>query len=249
VKDGLVTVGVLTPHAAPGPEAEFPEMAPGQVETRLARISAPGSAASGEAAPPTSPSGLRALAAPAALDAAAAAFEAGSVQVIAHASTTTAYAIGFDAETEMVHRLAERTGLPVVATGRSAVHALQAQKVQRLAMIHPPWFDEELNELGAAYFRSQGFAVVPHHLTELPNDPSHIEPDAVIDAVSRRDTADPDAIFIGGNGFRAAGAIAALDERLGRLVLESNQVLLWSALIAAGARVDVRGYGRLFSRP
>ena len=32
----------------------------------------------------------------------------------------------------------------------------------------------------------------------------------------------------------------------GLLVLEANQVLLWSALAATGARGDVSGYGRLF---
>jgi maleate isomerase len=58
---------------------------------------------------------------------------------------------------------------------------------------------------------------------------------------------DADAVFIGGNGFRAAGAIEALEARLERSVLTSNQVLLWNLLSQAGADFQVSGYGRLFT--
>jgi maleate isomerase len=59
---------------------------------------------------------------------------------------------------------------------------------------------------------------------------------------------DADAVFIGGNGFRAAGAIEALEARLERLVLTSNQVLLWKLLTQSGADFQVSGYGQLFTR-
>ena len=56
---------------------------------------------------------------------------------------------------------------------------------------------------------------------------------------------DVDAVFLGGNGFRVAGAVGPLEERSDRLVLESNQVLLWSVNVSLGAPLDVRGFGRL----
>jgi hypothetical protein len=34
----MIRIGVVTPHAAIGPEAEFPAMAPGWITTRVARI-------------------------------------------------------------------------------------------------------------------------------------------------------------------------------------------------------------------
>jgi maleate isomerase len=120
--------------------------------------------------------------------------------------------------------------------------------VERLALVHPPWFDEELNELGAAYFRSQGFDVVSSDSADLPNDPERIEPGAVVEWISGRLSDDAEAVFIGGTGFRAARAIEALEERLRRPVLESNQVLLWSILATVHADCEVGGYGRLFDR-
>ncbi len=244
----MISVGVLTPHAAAGPEAELPDMAPGQVAARVSRIPAPGASVGAPGTPPTSPSGLRSLTQPSALDEATAAFVAGSVDVIGYASTSTGYAIGFDAETTMLERLSQRCGLPVAGTSCSAVAALRAFDVERVALVHPPWFDDELNDLGAAYFRSQKFAVVASGSADLPNDPSRIEPGAIVEWVSRHVSADAEAVFIGGSGFRAVRAIERLEETLGRPVLESNQVLLWSVLTAVRANVEISGYGRLFGQ-
>ena len=56
------------------------------------------------------------------------------------------------------------------------------------------------------------------------------------------------AARIGGNGFRAVGAVAAIERDLDRPVLTANQVLLWAALRAASGDVrGVQGYGRVFS--
>jgi maleate isomerase len=244
----VITVGVLTPHAAAGPEIELPDMAPGRVATLVSRIRAPDSGGSGPGTPPTTPSGLRALTEPAVLDGAAAPFAGGSVDVIGYASTSTGYALGFDAEVALLERLAQRWGLPVVGTSVSAAAALRSFDVQRVALVHPPWFDDELNGLGTAYFRSQGFDVVTSESADLVNDPSRIEPDAIVEGISRHLSDDAEAVFIGGTGFRAARAIEPLERRLGRPVLESNPVLLWSVLATMHADVEDAGYGQLFGR-
>ena len=242
----MISIGVLTPHAAAGPADELPEMAPGHVVTRVRRILAPGADPSAPEPPPTSPSSLRALTAPSVLDEAVAALTGGPVDVIGYASTTSAYAIGCDAEAAMLERLSQRWSRPVAGTSLAAGAALRAYDVGRVALVHPPWFDDQLNNLGAMYFRGQGFDVVSSESADLPNDPSLIEPGAVAAWISRHLDDDAEAVFIGGTGFRAARAIEALEERLGRPVIESNQVLLWSILTLLHADIEVRGYGRLF---
>ena len=63
----------------------------------------------------------------------------------------------------------------------------------------------------------------------------------MIDWVSSTVDASSEAIFIAGNGFRAAQAIETLEHRTGQLVLEANQVLLY----ATRTTLQVDGYGRL----
>lgn len=244
--DRVISVGVLTPHASPGPEVEFADMAGEQVVTRLVRIPAPGATAGAPGTPPKTPAGLRETAVPTALHQAAEVLGHGQVDAIGYASTSSGYATGFDAETTLLRHLSREWDVPVAGTSSSAVDALRAFDVQKVALVHPPWFDEELNDLGATYFQDQGFTVLGSASADLPNDPSLIQPNAVIDWVSRHVGDEAEAVVIGGNGFRAAQAVDPLERRLGRLVIESNQALLWSILSQVHASVEIRGYGRLF---
>jgi maleate isomerase len=244
--DTVISVGVLTPHEVPGPEVEFAAMAPGRLVTRVVRIT--GAAEAGGSDGPVSPAALRALTSAPGLDRAVEQLLAGPVDVMGYASTTSAYTIGFDAEMAMVGRLSQLTGRPVAATCASAVLALRVLQVERVELVGAPWFDPEFNDLGAAYFASQGFDVVSSVSAGLSQDPGAVEPAAVCAWASRHVADAAQAIFIGGNGFRAAGAIEAVETAIGRPVLTSNQVLLWQLLAQADDTFEINGYGRLFAR-
>lgn len=245
----MITVGVLTPHATAGPESEFPLMAPAQVATTVVRLRPPVASGAAGGEPPTSPSGLRASATPAVLDEAASSLLPDSVDVLVLASTSTGYAMGHDAESALLAQLCDRWERPVYAPSQSAVAALQSRRIERVSLVHPPWLGPSLNRLGADYFRSQGFDVVDAHRADLPRDPDEIEPALVVEWVTQHTSDRAEAVVIGGNGFRAARAIHALEDRLGRLVLEANQVLLWSILEGTHASVEIHGFGGLFDGP
>jgi hypothetical protein len=51
-----------------------------------------------------------------------------------------------------------------------------------------------------------------------------------------------------GNGFRAIGVIAALEEDLDRPVLTGNRVAFWYALRLAGVGAEVDDYGQVFRK-
>jgi maleate isomerase len=148
----------------------------------------------------------------------------------------------------MVSRLSQLTARPVAATCASAVCALRVLEVERVALVGAPWFAREFNDLGAAYFASQGFDVVSSESAGLSQDPDMVEPGAICEWTSRHVADAAEAVFIGGNGFRAAGAIQALEAAIGRPVLTSNQVLLWQLLANADVRLKINGYGRLLAR-
>jgi maleate isomerase len=243
--DSVIRIGVLTPHEAPGAEAEFPAMAAGHLTTRVVRITGAADACGDDGL--VSPAALSPLTTAPLLDRAAGQLLKDRVDVIGYASTTSAYTIGFEAETAMVSRLSQLAGRPVAGTCASAVCALRALEVERVALVGAPWFAREFNDLGAAYFASQGFNVVSSELAGLSHDPDAIEPVAVCEWTSRHVSDAAEAVFIGGNGFRAVGAIQPLETAIGRPVLTSNQVLLWQLLAHADAGLEINGYGRLFA--
>jgi maleate isomerase len=245
VADRVLRLGVLTPHLATDPEAEFETMAAGRVVTRVARVSAAAVPVSRTGSPPPAVA-ARVLTRPPLLDDAAVGLVGEGVDAIGYASTSGGYALGYAGEIALVDRLARRAGVPIAGTATSTVLALRTLGVRRVALVHPPWFGQEANELGAAYFRSQGLAVVSAVVADLVADPDRIEAAAVVEWTTGRVPDTAEAVYLGGNGFRMPAAIEALEERIGRPVLTSNQVLLWTLCGLAGARFQVRGFGRLF---
>ena len=241
-----LTVGVVTPHAAAGPELELPAMTSGRVATVVFRTGSP----PGASPPPSrtvSPAHveLRASTELAAIERAAVSFGGKTLAAIAHASTTAGYVLGHREEAVMLGRLSQRFGVPAVASCAAAVAALRTRGVETVQLVHPPWFDDGFDELGAAYFRGQGLDTVVTRGVGLPGDPALVEPQDVVSWVEHHVADGAGAVFLAGNGFRAAGAVEELERRTDRLVLEANQVLLWGILTATGAGWDVPGHGRL----
>jgi maleate isomerase len=108
--------------------------------------------------------------------------------------------------------------------------------------------DGEAAMIGRGFYEQAGFEVTSAGPCDLPSDQWAITPEGLHDHVLAAAPDGAEAVVIGGNGFRAVGAIEALEEALGRPVLTANQVLLRAALRAAGGEApQVEGYGRLFT--
>ncbi len=241
-----LTVGVVTPHAAAGPEVELPAMTRGRVATVVSRTGSPPQASRAQSrAVPSTHADLRASTGAAGIDRAAVTFRGRTLAAIAHASTTTGYVIGHREEAALVERLSLRFEVPAVASCAAAAAALRTHGVRLVQLVHPPWFADDFDELGAEYFRNQGFDVVVTKATGLPDDPVRVGPQRVIDWVEHHVEDRAEAVFLAGNGFCAAGAVDELEMRTGRLVLEANQTLLWGILAATGTEWDITGHGRL----
>src|SRR5215470_8025613 len=123
---------------------------------------------------------------------------------------------------------------------------------ERIVLIHGPFFTDDFDQKGVAYFQERGFEVV--HVSHLmppievphPNTGSVASPAEIYEWVRSHVPSSAQAVFIGGNALRAIGVIAALEDDLRRPVLTANQVSLWYALRVAGAEVGVDDYGQLF---
>ena len=80
----------------------------------------------------------------------------------------------------------------------------------------------------------------------VSSDQQAIQPSELYEWVRTQTPNSAEAVFIGGNGFRAIGVVEALEENLNRPVLTANQVAFWQALALSGSREPIVGYGRIF---
>jgi maleate isomerase len=178
------------------------------------------------------------------------------LQAIIYAWTVGSYLLGTTGEQELVSRVEQHSnGIPVIMSAPAATAGLRALEAERIALIHAPFFTDDFDQKGVAYFQERGFQVV--HVSHLmppvevphPNTGSVASPAEIYEWVRGHVPSSAQAVFLGGNALRAIGVIAALEEDLRRPVLTANQVSLWYALRVAGAQVHVDTYGQLFKLP
>jgi hypothetical protein len=77
------------------------------------------------------------------------------------------------------------------------------------------------------------------HLTPSRRQ-TEVDPGETYTRVRNHVPSNAEAVFIGGNGYRTIGVIAALEEDLGRPVLTGNQVAFWYALRLAVSEPRLR---------
>jgi maleate isomerase len=246
--DVRVRLGVLTPHGDVGPESELQAMAPEGVRVHAARVLF-GAMTTGGVMDPTIPlAPVQAFVEPPYIDDAVSLLAAAPLGAIGIGFTSSAYVVGAEGEQKVLDRLMRHSGgIPVVATCASAVAGLRRLDARRIALFDPPWFDAELDRLGAEYFTSQGLEVVAHAPCGLPSNQRSINPSELFAWIVKHTPIEADAVFIGGNGFRTVGIISALEQDLRRPVLTANSSLLWGLLHAAGSAATPTTYGRLFT--
>lgn len=242
-------IGLLTPHLDPVPESEFQALAPEGISIHAARVPLGMIGPDGEVIPRVDADIAQAFSEPPAVDDAAALLSAVRPNAIVYAFTSSSYILGAEADARLKERLEARVeGIPVVIQTAALIAALRALAVESVALIHPPWYSTELDALGAAYFRQHGMTVVHHAPAALRCDHGEIRPDEIFDWAMSHTPEDADALVVGGSGFRAIGAIEALERELERPVLSANQAAFWCALRTSGVEDSVSHYGRLFER-
>jgi maleate isomerase len=237
--DGVATVarlGVLTPDFDPVPESELWAMAPRGVSVHTARVPRGGGRGAG-------------FVTEGPIDAAVDRLVELSPRAILLGYTSSSYVLGAKADEQVRNRLEQRAkGLPLIFTCPAAMGALRKLGVKRLALVHPPWWTDQANADGRAYWGAAGFEVLEcTRLEPLHAAFSEVPPNQLFEFVRARTPRGAQAVFIGGNGMRAVGAVRALEAQLGRPVLTANQVLLWEALQRFGRTETVSHYGSIFT--
>ena len=77
-------------------------------------------------------------------------------------------------------------------------------------------------------------------------DIGKVDEDYLCETLINMDLGDADALFISCTALPALSIINKLEKKLNKVVLSSNQVLIWDTLQSIGKKDSIDGFGRLF---
>ena len=169
------------------------------------------------------------------------------VDVIAWNGTSAGW-LGFDADRTICAAITEATGRPATSAALALNDALAALGARTLGLVTP--YTTDVQDRIVATYTAHGTPVIAERHLEDPGNFSfagHEEPliRSMIDDVA---AARPDAITAFCTNLRATPLAAEAEARTGIPVLDSIALVLWHAMLLAGADpARIEGWGRLFA--
>ncbi len=146
--------------------------------------------------------------------------------------TDTSMSQGPQGEGKILDLVRDATGIDAVATSRLVLEALQALGMKRVALLTPYQSNQSIID----YLNASGIAVVRDVALKLaPLNFGKVTPAEWAKLAQDNDGSDIDGIFLSCTNTTQIEAIADIEQRLGKPVVNSNQAVLWGCMRKLGA--------------
>ena len=167
------------------------------------------------------------------------------VDVIVWNTSTGSLMKGYGYDKELIQRIEKATGVPATTASTGMLEAFAAFGVKKVCIAMP--YVDAVNEREKKFIEDNGYKVLRYKgLQILPiGDILDVPAFTLYKLAKEVDLPEADAIFISCAGMSATDILEDLEQDLGKPVMSTNQVSLWSALRKAKIREPISGYGRL----
>ena len=134
----------------------------------------------------------------------------------------------------------------VTTPSTAATNALKKMNVSKVAIFTP--YSKKLNDEVVDYFKKENFIVTSNSYFDILNDAdiAKIDPDYLYDVIAKMNLGDAEAVFLSCTNLPALSILDKLEKKLNKIVLSSNQVLIWDTLKSIGKNNSIKGFGKLF---
>ena len=134
----------------------------------------------------------------------------------------------------------------VTTPSTAAINALRKMKINNIAIFTP--YSKALNDEVIDYFEKENFNITSNAYFDISNDLDigKVDENYLYETLLKMDLGDADALFISCTALPALSIIDKLEKKLNKVVLSSNQVLIWDTLQSIGKKSSIDGFGKLF---
>ena len=134
----------------------------------------------------------------------------------------------------------------VTTPSTAAVNALKKLGLKKISIFTP--YSKVLNDEVVDYFKKENFEITTNSYFDISNDLDigKVDENYLYETLCEMDLGEAEGLFISCTALPALSIIDKLEKKLNKIVLSSNQVLIWDTLQSIGKRDRIEGFGRLF---
>ena len=168
------------------------------------------------------------------------------INTVAYACTSGTIAIGEDKVKEKV-QLA-KPGSYVTTPITSAIKAFTKMNAKKIALFTP--YPESVNKTILEYFNRKNINIISFSTfnIDLDVDIASVDPEYLLETLIKLNINNADALFVSCTALPALKIIEEVEKKVKKLVLSSNQTLIWDTIRSVGYKSSVEGYGKLLRK-
>ena len=168
------------------------------------------------------------------------------INTVAYGCTSGTIAIGEDKVKEKV-QLA-KPGCYVTTPITSAIKAFQEMNAKKIALFTP--YPESVNKTILEYFHKKNINIISFNTfnIDLDEDIASVDSKYLLETLIKLNISDADALFVSCTALPVLEVLEEVETRIKKLVLSSNQTLIWDTIRSVGYKSPVEGYGKLFRK-
>jgi len=169
-----------------------------------------------------------------------------TLDVVAYGCTSGTIAAGID---QIINKIqSAKPNCKVITPITSAVKALKHLNLKKISVFTP--YPQPINEKVINYFIKEGFDVRSFASFNLDSDLEigKIDPKYLLEVLTEMNTDNAEALFISCTALPALEIIQELENKIKKIVLSSNQVLIWNSIRSVGYASSIEGYGELLKK-
>ena len=164
---------------------------------------------------------------------------------VAYGCTSGTIAAGYKSIFEKVNSAKPNTKVTTPIT--SAINALKSLKIRKLSIFTP--YTDEINQSVINYFKKENIEIDGLSYFDIASDIDigKVDPQHVFDTLTKINLTKSDALFVSCTALPVLSIIKDLEKKMGKVILSSNQTLIWDTLKQINFKNEVAGYGELFN--
>jgi len=166
------------------------------------------------------------------------------IDCVVYGCTSGTIAAGYNSIEQKVK--AAKPMANVTTPSSAAIKALKKFNIKNLSIFTP--YSKKLNDEVVEYFKKEGFNITSNSYFDIESDYDigKVDQNYLYDVLSKVDLNDADALFVSCTALPVLPIIEKLEKKLNKIVLSSNQALIWDTLEEIGKNESIEGFGSLF---
>jgi maleate isomerase len=135
----------------------------------------------------------------------------------------------------------------VTTPSTAAIKALKKLNIKNISIFTP--YSKRLNDEVVDYFKKENFNITSNSYFDIESDfdIGKVDQNYLYEVLSKVDLNGADALFVSCTALPVLSIIDKLEKKLNKVVLSSNQALIWDTLENIGENNSIQGFGKLFN--